>query len=252
MLLEVLVNSKLLGLAAMADDQAGSSRQPYPWEKFLYGGVSNAIAAVTTNPTDVLKVRLQLQNELGQQPQAPAPAPALAPVQTSLNDVIKANLQKQPAPKQPVPKPPVMTPSMTFPSAGRAVVSATAQQPSMSASAPAGSRAMASAIGTSEPMGLARMAVHMVKTEGMSGLMRGWQPSVLREMSYSAIRMGLYDPMKEVLGGADDKYNFPLWKKVVAGGVAGGVGAAIANPTGTYYKQQSRIANASHHYLCCN
>jgi hypothetical protein len=31
---------------------------------------------------------------------------------------------------------------------------------------------------------------------------------------------------------ADDKFTFPLWKKIVAGGVSGCIGAAIANPTG--------------------
>lgn len=40
-------------------------------------------------------------------------------------------------------------------------------------------------------LSLGRMAVHIVRTEGPAALMSGWQASVMREMSYSGIRMGL-------------------------------------------------------------
>lgn len=47
--------------------------------------------------------------------------------------------------------------------------------------------------------------VSMLRTilanEGPAVLMRGWQASVMREMSYSSIRMGLYDEVKAVLQG---------------------------------------------------
>jgi hypothetical protein len=81
--------------------------------KCLLGGISNATAAVTTNPADVLKVRLQMQN------------------------------------------------------AGVTASSGVQQ------------------------LGLVQMLQHVWKTEGISGLMAGWQASVMREMTYSAIRMGL-------------------------------------------------------------
>jgi hypothetical protein len=49
-------------------------------------------------------------------------------------------------------------------------------------------------------------AVSMVRsiwqTEGPAAFMSGWQASVMREMSYSSIRMGLYDECKEILAGA--------------------------------------------------
>lgn len=82
--------------------------------KCLLGGISNATAAVTTNPADVLKVRLQMQN------------------------------------------------------AGVTAASSGVQQ-----------------------LGFVQMLQHVWKTEGISGLMAGWQASVMREMTYSAIRMGL-------------------------------------------------------------
>jgi hypothetical protein len=33
-------------------------------------------------------------------------------------------------------------------------------------------------------------------------------------------------------GHGDDRYTFPLWKKIVAGGISGCIGAAVASPTG--------------------
>lgn len=56
--------------------------------------------------------------------------------------------------------------------------------------------------------------------------------SLLREGSYSTIRMGMYDVIKDALGCTDPK-STPLWKKVLSGGTAGALGAAIANPTGS-------------------
>jgi hypothetical protein len=48
-------------------------------------------------------------------------------------------------------------------------------------------------------------AISMVRSiwrsEGPAAFMSGWQASVMREMSYSAIRMGLYDEFKELLAG---------------------------------------------------
>jgi len=43
----------------------------------------------------------------------------------------------------------------------------------------------------------------IVKQEGFLGLYKGIQPSLLREGSYSALRMGLYEPIKHSLGGID-------------------------------------------------
>lgn len=69
----------------------------------------------------------------------------------------------------------------------------------------------------------------IVREEGVQGLYKGLKPALLREASYSALRMGLYEPIKEVLG-ATDPTQTPLWLKIVAGGSAGALGGAIANP----------------------
>lgn len=69
----------------------------------------------------------------------------------------------------------------------------------------------------------------IVREEGVAGLYKGIKPALLREGSYSALRMGLYEPIKELLG-ATDPANTPLWLKICAGGSAGALGGAIANP----------------------
>ena len=83
----------------------------------------------------------------------------------------------------------------------------------------------------------------ILKDEGINGLYKGFSASLLREASYSTIRMGLYEPIKDALhisslslpamdkNGNPMPYREPLWKKIIAGGISGMVGAAIANPT---------------------
>lgn len=65
----------------------------------------------------------------------------------------------------------------------------------------------------------------------MRGLYKGVAPAIMREMSYSAIRMGLYEPFKELLGGHDVS-STPFWIKIAAGAMSGTLGSAVANPTG--------------------
>lgn len=70
----------------------------------------------------------------------------------------------------------------------------------------------------------------ILKNEGFRGLYKGVSASWLREGVYSSLRLGLYEPFKEMLGETDPK-NTPLWMKFVAGSLAGFVGSVIGNPT---------------------
>ncbi|XP_002966666.2 mitochondrial substrate carrier family protein ucpB isoform X1 [Selaginella moellendorffii] len=78
--------------------------------------------------------------------------------------------------------------------------------------------------------GLLKGIVRVSKEEGISGLWRGTGAALLREASYSSIRMGLYEPLKRMLG-ADNPSHTPLWIKITAGSLAGVIGSAVANPT---------------------
>lgn len=52
----------------------------------------------------------------------------------------------------------------------------------------------------------------------------------MREATYSTLRIGLYEPLKEQFG-AKDPADTPLWIKVCSGAIAGAIGSAIACPT---------------------
>jgi solute carrier family 25 protein 14/30 len=61
------------------------------------------------------------------------------------------------------------------------------------------------------------------------GLMRGLSPSMMRELSYSSLRMGLYDPLKYFFAG--ETAHPGLLASILAGIVSGAIGSAIATPT---------------------
>ena len=64
---------------------------------------------------------------------------------------------------------------------------------------------------------------------GPKGLYKGLSAALLRESTYSAMRLGFYVPIKRALGATDPK-STPFWIKFTAGGLAGLLGSGIANP----------------------
>lgn len=69
----------------------------------------------------------------------------------------------------------------------------------------------------------------MIREEGVRSLYKGLSMSLGREGTYSALRLGLYEPYRELLGGHDPKTT-PIWKKFLAGFMSGTTGAIIATP----------------------
>ena len=45
-------------------------------------------------------------------------------------------------------------------------------------------------------------------------------PSLMREGSYSTIRLGAYEPLKKMFGATDPAHT-PLWKKICSGAISG-------------------------------
>ena len=82
---------------------------------------------------------------------------------------------------------------------------------------------------TRQYSGIVDAAAQLIRREGLSGLYRGIAASVLRELSYSGLRMGLYEPTKQLLG-ATDPSNTSLGLKVLSGALTGCFGSALANP----------------------
>lgn len=61
-----------------------------------------------------------------------------------------------------------------------------------------------------------------------NGIYKGIEASCAREASYSSLRLGLYEPIKRLIGATGPKP--ATWKKFAAGGLSGAIGSAIANP----------------------
>ena len=80
--------------------------------------------------------------------------------------------------------------------------------------------------------GVSGTARSIVAAEGAAGLYRGLSASLCREMSYSGIRMGMYEPARRSLAGwlGVDPAHTPLYLKVLAGAITGCTGSALANP----------------------
>ena len=63
---------------------------------------------------------------------------------------------------------------------------------------------------------------------GVRGIMKGVEASALREGTYSTMRVGLYEPIKRVIGA--DEPDSPGWKKFLAGAMANWVPVILCNP----------------------
>ena len=74
--------------------------------------------------------------------------------------------------------------------------------------------------------GLKRVLV----TDGVRrGLYAGLAPSLLRESTYSALRLGLYGPIKDTIWS--DSRDPPIMVRITAGAISGCIGCAVASPT---------------------
>ncbi|OIS95952.1 PREDICTED: mitochondrial uncoupling protein 5-like [Nicotiana attenuata] len=78
-------------------------------------------------------------------------------------------------------------------------------------------------------VGPVAVGVKIIQQEGVAALFSGVSATVLRQTLYSTTRMGLYDMLKQKWTDPDTN-NMPLSRKIVAGLIAGGVGAAVGNP----------------------
>ena len=73
------------------------------------------------------------------------------------------------------------------------------------------------------------VGVRIVQSEGAAALFSGVSATVLRQTLYSTTRMGLYDALKH--RWTDPNHGtMPLPRKIAAGLIAGGIGAAVGNP----------------------
>ncbi|WZY80247.1 hypothetical protein YC2023_026631 [Brassica napus] len=148
------------------------------FKPFLEGGIAAIIAGALTHPLDLIKVRMQLQGEHS------------FSLDQNTNHNLDLNLPVKP-----------YRPVFALDS----LIGSISLLPS-STPAPSSSRRSS--------MTPFAVGAHIVKTEGPAALFSGVSATVLRQMLYSATRMG----------------NFPLVTKIAAGLIAGAVGSAVGNP----------------------
>ncbi|KAI6699503.1 hypothetical protein NL676_013827 [Syzygium grande] len=78
-------------------------------------------------------------------------------------------------------------------------------------------------------VGPVAVGARILRQEGVAALFSGVSATVLRQTLYSTTRMGLYDILKQKWTDPATG-NMPLTRKIVAGLIAGGIGAAVGNP----------------------
>ncbi|OWM67726.1 mitochondrial uncoupling protein 4 [Punica granatum] len=124
-------------------------------------------------------------------------------------DLIKVRMQLQGEPvRAPAPSP-ALQPSLAF-NSGRAA-------------------AFPAAVPAPPRPGPISVGIGIVRAEGAAALFSGVSATVLRQTLYSTTRMGLYDVLKQKWTDPDSN-KMPLGRKIAAGLVAGGIGAAVGNP----------------------
>ncbi|GLU20544.1 hypothetical protein SLE2022_367370 [Rubroshorea leprosula] len=128
-------------------------------------------------------------------------------------DLIKVRMQLQGETQVPNHAVQTLRPSLAFQTTGGA------------AAAPS------SAIHVPQPVRVGPIAtgVRIVQTEGVAALFSGVSATVLRQTLYSTTRMGLYDILKQKWTDPETR-TMPLMRKIAAGLIAGGIGAAVGNP----------------------
>ncbi|RMX46360.1 mitochondrial dicarboxylate carrier [Pocillopora verrucosa] len=75
---------------------------------------------------------------------------------------------------------------------------------------------------------LLSMAVHVVRTQGVFALYNGLSASVMRQLTYSTTRYGLYEVVSAELRKGNEP--LPFYQKVVIGSVSGFLGGIVGNP----------------------
>jgi len=74
------------------------------------------------------------------------------------------------------------------------------------------------------------MGVKVVRTYGFLALYNGLTASILRQMTYSMTRFGIYEGIKNNILEAEPGQKMPFYQKVLLGGVAGCCGGFVGTP----------------------
>lgn len=73
-------------------------------------------------------------------------------------------------------------------------------------------------------------AMRILREEGWRGWAKGMEPSMMREMTYSSVRIGAYEPLRALLSRGGSSTETSPSVKFFSALISGGTGAALANP----------------------
>mmetsp|Transcript_9266 Transcript_9266/g.13908 ORF Transcript_9266/g.13908 Transcript_9266/m.13908 type:complete len:299 (+) Transcript_9266:123-1019(+) len=80
--------------------------------------------------------------------------------------------------------------------------------------------------------GMMQAMVRVSMDEGLPALWKGLGPALMRQISYTGLTFVLYEPVRNFIAGEGiKKEDIPFWKRVMSGGIAGGVSIFVMNPT---------------------
>ncbi len=71
----------------------------------------------------------------------------------------------------------------------------------------------------------------MIAEEGFSSLYKGLSAGLQRQMVFASLRIGLYEPVKQVIVGKDHQGPISVFSRILAALATGAFGIMIANPT---------------------
>ncbi|KAJ1338520.1 solute carrier family 25 (mitochondrial dicarboxylate transporter) member 10 [Microdochium nivale] len=92
------------------------------------------------------------------------------------------------------------------------------------------------------PKNMTGTFLHIVRTDGVRGLYRGLTASLLRQMTYSTVRFGVYEELKRQVVPEGQKPGLPLLIGLSAfSGVLGGISGNAADVTNVRMQQDSAL-----------
>lgn len=74
-----------------------------------------------------------------------------------------------------------------------------------------------------------RLAINIVKQQGITALYSGLSASLLRQLTYSTARFGIYEVSKQYVGGTKAD-SIPFYQKAMIAGLSGAVGGLVGTP----------------------
>ncbi|PNH06251.1 Mitochondrial uncoupling protein 2 [Tetrabaena socialis] len=85
--------------------------------------------------------------------------------------------------------------------------------------------------GSSKYKGMLGTVMTIAREEGPSSLWKGLEPGLHRQCLFGGLRIGLYEPVRNLYVGSDFKGDPPLHLKIAAGLTTGALGIIVASPT---------------------